>query len=376
MVKTIICLVGTRPELIKMSRVISKFDKYTNLILVHTGQNYDYELNQVFFEELGLKKPDYFLDAARDTSAKTIAAVIEKTDDLLEKLEPDAALIYGDTNSCLSVIAFKKRKIPIFHMEAGNRCFDQRVPEEVNRKIVDHLSDINLVLTEHARRYLINEGIKAETIFKTGSHMYEILNFYKKQIDESHILKKLNLKRNSYFIVSLHREENVDDESNLTAMLDSLNQIAKKYLLPVIVSTHPRTKKRLDQLFDKKFDQNIVFLKPFGFFDYIQLQMNAKCVISDSGTITEESSILKFPAITIRNNHERPEGMDAGTLIMSGLQSENVLNCIEISIDQGPKSIGDIREYENKNLSDQILKIVLSYIEYVNDFSWKKFNKK
>ena len=376
MAKTIICLVGTRPELIKMSRVLSKFDKYTNLILVHTGQNYDFELNQVFFEELGLKKPDYFLDAARETAAKTIAAVIEKTDELLDKLQPDAALIYGDTNSCLSVIALKKRKIPIFHMEAGNRCFDQRVPEEVNRKIVDHLSDINLVLTEHARRYLINEGIKPETIFKTGSHMYEILNFYKKEIDESDILKKLDLKRDSYFIVSLHREENVDDEYNLISLLDSLNKIAQKYLLPVVVSTHPRTKNRLDKLSEKKIDPNIVFLKPFGFFDYIQLQMNAKCVISDSGTITEESSILKFPAITIRNNHERPEGMDAGTLIMSGLQSENVLNCIDICIVQGSTSIADIKEYKNKNLSDQILKIVLSYIDYVNDFAWKKFNRK
>lgn len=375
MVRKIICIVGTRPELIKMSRVISKLEKYTDLVLVHSGQNYDYELNQVFFDELGIKKPDFFLDAARETASKTIAAVIDKTDELLEKVKPDAALIYGDTNSCLSVIALKRRKIPIFHMEAGNRCFDQRVPEEINRKIVDHLSDINLVLTEHARRYLINEGIKPETIFKTGSHMMEVLNFYKAKIIRSDILSKLELKKNAYFLVSLHREENVDDEKNLSLLIDSLNEVAKKYNLPVIVSTHPRTKKRLDENSKKQLNKNIIFLKPFGFFDYIQLQMNAKCVISDSGTITEESSILKFPAITIRNNHERPEGMDAGTLIMSGLESENVLNCLEIIINQGSDSIEDIQEYKNSSVSDKILKIVLSYIDYVNEFSWKKINE-
>ncbi len=374
MVRKIMCLVGTRPELIKMSRVISKLEKYTDLVLVHTGQNYDYELNQVFFDELGIKKPDFFLDAARETASKTIAAVIDKTDEILELVKPDAALIYGDTNSCLSVISLKKRKIPIFHMEAGNRCFDQRVPEEVNRKIVDHLSDINLVLTEHARRYLINEGIKPETIFKTGSHMFEVLNFYQDKIKNSNILSELKLNEKSYFLVSLHREENVDNEKNLILLVDSLNEVAKKYCLPVIVSTHPRTKKRLDEYSKKKLHKNIIFLKPFGFFDYIQLQMNAKCVISDSGTITEESSILKFPAITIRNNHERPEGMDAGTLIMSGLNYENVLNCLEIIIEQGSDSIQDIQEYKNPKVSDQILKIVLSYIDYVNEFSWKKIN--
>ena len=259
-------------------------------------------------------------------------------------------------------------------MEAGNRCFDQRVPEEVNRKIVDHLSDINLVLTEHARRYLINEGIKPETIFKTGSHMFEVLNFYQDKIKNSNILSELKLNEKSYFLVSLHREENVDNEKNLILLVDSLNEVAKKYYLPVIVSTHPRTKKRLDEYSKKKLHKNIIFLKPFGFFDYIQLQMNAKCVISDSGTITEESSILKFPAITIRNNHERPEGMDAGTLIMSGLNYENVLNCLEIIIEQGSDSIQDIQEYKNPKVSDQILKIVLSYIDYVNEFSWKKIN--
>ncbi len=375
MVRKIMCLVGTRPELIKMSRVISKLEQYTDLILVHTGQNYDYELNQVFFDELGIKKPDYFLDAARDTASKTIAAVIEKTDELLEIVKPDAGLIYGDTNSCLSVISLKKRKIPIFHMEAGNRCFDQRVPEEVNRKIVDHLSDINLVLTEHARGYLINEGIKPETIFKTGSHMFEVLNFYKDKINRSNILSKLELKNNSYFLVSLHREENVDDEINLTLLIDSLNKVAEKYNLPVIVSTHPRTKKRLDDHPKKKLNKNIIFLKPFGFFDFSQLQINSKCVISDSGTITEESSILGFPAITIRNNHERPEGMDAGTLIMSGLKSEHVIDSIEITINKGVLSNSDIPEYKNINVSNQIIKIVMSYIDYVNEYTWKKFNK-
>ncbi len=374
--RTIMCIVGTRPELIKMSRVIDKFKKYTNFILVHTGQNYDYELNQVFFDDLGIQKPNFFLESAEKTPSKTIASVISKTDEIIEKTNPDAILLYGDTNSCLSVISAKRRKIPIFHMEAGNRCFDQRVPEEINRKIVDHLSDINLVLTEHARRYLISEGIKPETIIKTGSHMYEVLDFYQEQISKSKIIDNLKLKKNKYFLVSLHREENVDKRDNLISMVDCLNKIAEKYSSPVVVSTHPRTRKRLDDIVQNQFNENVNFLKPFGFFDYIKLQMNATCVISDSGTITEESSILKFPAITIRNNHERPEGMDSGTLIMSGLRSENVLDCIDITIQQSTNVISDIAEYQNKYVSDQILKIVMSYIDYINDFSWKKYNKR
>ena len=314
------CIVGTRPEIIKMSRVISKFKTHANFLLVHTGQNFDYELNQVFFDDLGIDKPDFFLNSAKETASKTIASVIEKTDELIEKCKLDAVLLYGDTNSCLSVISVKRRKIPIFHMEAGNRCFDQRVPEEINRKIVDHLSDINLVLTDHARRYLLNEGIKPETIIKTGSHMYEVLDFYKNQISSSKILEKLNLLEKEYFLISLHREENVDRKENLLSMLNCLDKIAEKYSKPVIVSTHPRTRKRIDEIIKKKLNKRIKFLKPFGFFDYIKLQMHSKCVVSDSGTITEESSILKFPAITIRNTHERPEGMDAGTLMMSGLK--------------------------------------------------------
>ena len=368
------CIIGTRPELIKMSRVISQFKKYTNFILVHTGQNFDYELNQIFFDDLGIDKPDFFLNSAKGTASKTIASVIEKTDDLLERCNPDAVLLYGDTNSCLSVISVKKRKIPIFHMEAGNRCFDQRVPEEINRKIVDHLSDINMVLTDHARRYLINEGIKPETIIKTGSHMYEVLAFYKNQISTSNILDRLNLSEKEYFLISLHREENVDKKENLLSMIDCLNKIAERYSNPIVVSTHPRTRKRLDEIINKKFNEKIIFLKPFGFFDYIKLQMHSKCVVSDSGTITEESSILKFPAITIRNTHERPEGMDAGTLIMSGLRSENVLDCIDITIRQEKEVSSDIKDYTNKNVSNQIVKIVFSYIEYINDFSWKKYN--
>ena len=376
MSRTIMCIVGTRPELIKMSRVIDKFKKYTRFILVHTGQNYDYELNQVFFEDLGIEKPDFFLESAEKTPSKTIASVISKTDEIIERCNPDAVLLYGDTNSCLSVISAKRRKIPIFHMEAGNRCFDQRVPEEINRKIVDHLSDINLVLTEHARRYLISEGIKPETIIKTGSHMYEVLNFYEEQISKSKIIDNLNLIKNKYFLVSLHREENVDKKENLLSMVECLNKIAEKYSYPVVVSTHPRTRNRLNNIIKEQINENVTFLKPFGFFDYIKLQMNAKCVISDSGTITEESSILKFPAITIRNTHERPEGMDSGTLIMSGLRSENVLDCIDITIKQGFEVISDISEYQNKYVSDQILKIVMSYIEYINDFSWKKYNNR
>jgi len=368
------CIVGTRPEIIKMSRVISKFKNHANFLLVHTGQNFDYELNQVFFDDLGIDKPDFFLNSAKETASKTIASVIEKTDELIEKCKPDAVLLYGDTNSCLSVISVKRRKIPIFHMEAGNRCFDQRVPEEINRKIVDHLSDINLVLTDHARRYLLNEGIKPETIIKTGSHMYEVLDFYKNQISSSKILEKLNLLEKEYFLISLHREENVDRKENLLSMLNCLNKIAEKYSKPVIVSTHPRTRKRIDEISKKKLNKRIKFLKPFGFFDYIKLQMHSKCVVSDSGTITEESSILKFPAITIRNTHERPEGMDAGTLMMSGLKSENVLDCIDITIRQERVVSSEIKDYMNKNVSSQIVKIVFSYIEYINDFSWKKYN--
>lgn len=369
----VMTIVGTRPELIKMSRVIPAFDLHTHHILVHTGQNYDYELNQIFFEDLGLRKPDHFLDTVGKNVAQTIARVIEKSDEIMSKEKPDALLLYGDTNSGLSVIAAKRRKIPVFHMEAGNRCFDQRVPEELNRKVLDHLSDINLVLTEHARRYLIAEGIRPETIMKTGSHMREVLDYYMPKIKRSKVLEKLRLSAGKYFLVSMHREENVDSTANLQDLLESLNGLADAHQLPVIVSTHPRTQKRIDGLKLGKSSSRIRFLKPFGFCDYVKLQMGAKCVISDSGTITEESSLLNLPAITIRNTHERPEGMDAGTLIMSGLKKESVLDAISITLAQcakKPQLKRSIEDYEAVGVAEQILKIVLSYTDYVNRTVW------
>lgn len=368
-------IVGTRPEIIKMCCVIKELEKYSNHILVHTGQNYDYELNQVFFDDLDLSKPDHFLNAAGGSVAETIANVIVKADEIIELEKPDAILLYGDTNSCLSVISAKRRKIPVFHMEAGNRCFDQRVPEELNRKVVDHLADINFVLTEHARRYLIAEGIGAETVFKTGSHLFEVLNHYSSDIQKSMILETLGLIKNEYFLVSMHREENVDDVQNLTSLLTSLNMIAEEYGLPIVVSTHPRTRARINAIDGLQLDNRISFLNPFGFFDYIKLQCDSRCVISDSGTITEESSILSFPAITIRNMHERPEGMDAGTLIMTGLNQTEILNGLKITIDQRKNSaenIGLPPDYCNKSVSKQIVKIVHSYTSYVNRVVWKK----
>lgn len=374
----VITIVGTRPEIIKMSRVISEFDKHTDHILVHTGQNYDYELNQIFFDDLGLRKPDYFLSAAGDNAVKTIANVIEKTDELLEQVRPDAVLLYGDTNSCLAVISAKRRKIPIFHMEAGNRCFDQRVPEELNRKVVDHLSDINMVLTEHARRYLLAEGIRPETIIKTGSHMREVLDFYLPKINESDILNELDLNARQYFLVSAHREENVDSPENLQYLCETLNALAQDYGFPVIVSLHPRTRKRIESLEANVLHSHVRFLKPFGFCDYIRLQQDALCVVSDSGTITEEASILNLPAIMIRNAHERPEGMDVGTVIMSGLKKERVLDAVRVTISQHDNSfrvIPPVIEYESGNISKQILRIVLSYTDYVNSNTWRNNEK-
>lgn len=368
-------IVGTRPELIKMSRVIAEFDTYTQHVLVHTGQNYDYELNQVFFDDLSIRKPDYFLEAVGENTAQTIARVIEKSDEVMEKEKPDALLLYGDTNSCLSVIAAKRRKIPVFHMEAGNRCFDQRVPEELNRKVLDHLSDINLVLTEHARRYLIAEGIRPETIIKTGSHMREVLDFYLPKILQSDILKKVGLQSNGYFIVSAHREENVDTQANLLDLVETLNALAETYQYPVIVSTHPRTRKRLDDLKLTTLNPLIQFSKPFGFFDYIKLQMEAFCVVSDSGTITEEASLLNLPAITIRNAHERPEGMDVGTLIMSGLKKERVLDGVKVvatEYDKKTRVMHPVEDYETGPVSKQVLRVVMSYVDYINRTVWQK----
>lgn len=371
----VMTLVGTRPELIKMSRVISELDQHTNHVLVHTGQNYDYELNQLFFEDLAIRKPDHFLEAVGENAAQTIARVIEKSDEVMEKEEPDAVLLYGDTNSCLAVIPAKRRKIPVFHMEAGNRCFDQRVPEELNRKVLDHLSDINLVLTEHARRYLIAEGVRPETIIKTGSHMREVLDHYMPKIQASDVLARMSLEQGRYFIVSAHREENVDSEGNLRDLLETLNALAGSYDVPVIVSTHPRTRKRMNALVGVKPDARVRFMKPFGFCDYIRLQIESLCVISDSGTITEEASLLNLPAITIRNAHERPEGMDVGTLIMAGLKREGVLDAVRVVIAQhkrGVRQMEPVDDYEESAVSMKILRIVLSYTGYVNRTVWRK----
>lgn len=371
----VMTIVGTRPELIKMSRVIAEFDHYTQHVLVHTGQNFDYELNQVFFDDLEIRKPDYFLGAAGETAAQTIAQVIAKSDEVLKKESPDAVLLYGDTNSCLSVISAKRRKIPVFHMEAGNRCFDQRVPEELNRKVLDHLSDINFVLTEHARRYLIAEGIRPETIIKTGSHMREVLDYYASKIEASDVVGRLGLDARRYFVVSAHREENVDSPESLQDLLDSLEALVQEYGFPVIVSTHPRTRKRIEALDARGLDPRITFSKPFGFIDYIKLQQCAFCVLSDSGTITEEASLLNLPAVTIRNAHERPEGMDVGTLIMSGLKKERVLNAVEVVTAQfcaEPRNIDPVVDYENPHVSQQVLRAVLSYRDYVKRTVWRE----
>lgn len=373
----VMTIVGTRPELIKMSRVIAELDRHFDHVLVHTGQNYDYELNQVFFEDLEIRKPDHFMGVAGETAAQTIAQVIVQTDELLAQARPDAVLLYGDTNSCLAVISAKRRKIPVFHMEAGNRCFDQRVPEELNRKVVDHLSDINLVLTEHARRYLIAEGIRPETIIKTGSHMREVLDYYLPKIRASDVITRLGLDEGKYFLVSAHREENVDSPESLGDLLETLDALVNKYGLPVIVSTHPRTRKRLESIEREPLDSRIVFSKPFGFLDYVRLQMGAFCILSDSGTITEEASLLNLPAATLRNAHERPEGMDAGTLIMCGLKKERVLNAVAMvtaqCVDEGRVAMS-VADYQNPTVSKQVVRVVSSYVDYVNRVVWNKAN--
>ena len=370
----VMTIVGTRPELIKMSRVIAELDRHTRHVLVHTGQNYDYELNQIFFEDLEIRKPDHFLGAEGENAAQTIAQVIMKSDEIFSKEVPDAVLLYGDTNSCLAVIAAKRRKIPVFHMEAGNRCFDQRVPEELNRKVLDHLSDINLVLTEHARRYLIAEGMRPETIIKTGSHMDEVLIHYMPSIEKSNVVQRLGFKRGRFFVVSAHREENVDTPENLRDLVVTLNALAAAYGYPIIVSTHPRTRKRLDALGVTDIHPLVDFAKPMGFFDFVKLQMEAKCVISDSGTITEESSLLDLPAITIRYAHERPEGMDEGTLIMCGLKTEEVLDAVKVVCEQfaehGP--MRKVADYLAPAVSLKIVRLVMSYTGYVKRSVWRK----
>ena len=370
----VMTIVGTRPELIKMSRVIAEFDVHTNHVLVHTGQNFDYELNQVFFDDLGIRKPDHFLGAVGDNAAQTIARVIEKADQVLEQEQPDALMLYGDTNSCLSVISAKRRKVPVFHMEAGNRCFDQRVPEELNRKVLDHLSDINLVLTEHARRYLLAEGIPADRVIKTGSHMREVLAYYMPSIAASDVLERLDLQSQKYFLLSAHREENVDSPENLQDLLDTLVALVQQYGFPIIISTHPRTRQRLEKLGVDGLDSRIRFLKPFGFFDYVKLQMEAYCVLSDSGTITEEASLLNLPAVTIRNAHERPEGMDEGVLVMSGLKAERVMDAVRVvTQQQTPTSVARaVPDYQAENVSEKVLRIVFSYVDFVNRVVWSK----
>lgn len=368
-------IIGTRPELIKMSIVIKELDKHFEHVLVHTGQNYDYELNQVFFENLGVRQPDHFLNAAGNNFANTVASVIAKADAVLDQHKPDALLVYGDTNSCLSAIAAKRQKIPIFHMEAGNRCFDQRVPEELNRKLIDHMSDINLVLSNHARTNLLREGIAPDRIIKTGSHMEEVLATFRTDINNSNVVKRLSLNAKKYFLVSAHREENIDDNNKLNELLKALNLLAVEFNYPVIVSTHPRTRKRIDTGHKITLHENIQFHQAFGFFDYIKLQQDACCTLSDSGTIMEESSLLKFPAITMRDAYERPEGMDGSTMIVSNLDAINILDAVKIIIKQNHTNVDGAKkvpDYHGGAVSQQIVRVVASYTDYINRVVWHK----
>ena len=372
--RKVMTLVGTRPELIKMSRVISELDVHTQHVLVHSGQNYDFELNEVFFRDLGIRRPDHFLGVAAATTAKTISEVISRADDVLAQEQPEALLLYGDTNTCLAVISAKRRKIPIFHMEAGNRCFDERVPEELNRKVVDHLSDVNLVLSEHARRYLIAEGIRPETIIKTGSHLPEVLAHAMPRIEASDVLARTQVEPGRFFTVSAHREETVDTPDRLSELLRTLGAIAAEWKMPIIFSTHPRTRKHLEAL-GETVDPLIRFLPPFGYNDYVKLQLESFCVLSDSGTITEEASLLNLPAVTIRDTHERPEGMDVGTVVMCGLRQDHVLDAIRVVTRQHDRTrrvFPVVPDYETDPVSKQVVRIVLSYIDYVNRTVWRR----
>ena len=370
----VMTVVGTRPEIIRLSRTISKLDKFCEHIIVHTGQNYDYELNEIFFIDLGIRKPDVFLNAAGKNASESIGKIIIAADQAMEEFEPDALLLLGDTNSSLSAIPAKRRKIPIFHMEAGNRCFDFRVPEEINRRIVDHTADINLPYSEIARNYLLSEGLPPDQVIKTGSPMREVLDHYADDINESKILERIGVKPGQYFVVSFHREENVDSDECLLLLIEILNDLAVNYNLPIIFSTHPRTRKRLDYL-STYTHANIKFFKPFGFFDYIKLQTEAKCVLSDSGTITEESSILNFPALNIREVHERPEGFEEASVIMVGLNLDAVNQALNVLDTQPRDSIRLLRivnDYSPLNVSDKILRIILSYTGFVNRKVWGK----
>jgi UDP-N-acetyl-L-fucosamine synthase len=371
----VVTVVGTRPEIIRLSRVVIALDNSPAIdhILVHTGQNYDYELNQVFFEDLGIRKPDYFLEAAGKNATETVGQILIKIDPILESLNPDAFMVLGDTNSCLCAIPAKKRKIPIFHMEAGNRCFDQRVPEETNRKIVDHISDINLTYSDIAREYLLREGLPADRVIKTGSPMFEVLNYYMDQIDSSDVLERLSLKKEQYFVVSAHREENISNDTNFEGLLTSLNQIAEKYGYPIIVSTHPRTRNKLNSI-TVETNPLIQFMKPLGFSDYNALQKNSFVVLSDSGTISEESSIMNFRALNIREAHERPEAMEEGSVMMIGLDPERIMQGLAqvAQQDVSKREFRQVADYNMPNVSEKMVRIILSYTSYVNRVVWRK----
>lgn len=369
----VMTVVGTRPEIIRLSAVINKLEESEAIehFLVHTGQNYDYELNEVFFEDFKLKKPDYFLNAATGTAVETIGNILIKIDPILEEIQPDAFLVLGDTNSCLSAIAAKRRHIPIFHMEAGNRCFDQRVPEETNRRIVDHIADINLTYSDISREYLISEGLPADRVIKTGSPMFEVLNSKKQEIAQSDIIERLGLMQDEYFVVSAHREENIDSERNFNALIDSLNSIAEIYGLPIIMSTHPRTRNMIKAK-GVQLHASIRALKPLGFIDYVKLQTGAKAVLSDSGTISEESSILRLKALNIREAHERPEAMEEASVMMVGLKKDRILQGLEVLKFQSADTLHLVRDYGMPNVSDKVLRIILSYTDYVNRVVWGK----
>ncbi|MBD8134920.1 UDP-N-acetylglucosamine 2-epimerase (non-hydrolyzing) [Bacillus sp. CFBP 13597] len=369
----VMTVVGTRPEIIRLSAVINKLEESDAVehILVHTGQNYDYELNEVFFNDFKLKKPNYFLDAANGTAVETIGNILIRIDPIMEEVKPDAILVLGDTNSCLCAIAAKRRHIPIFHMEAGNRCFDQRVPEETNRKIVDHTADINLTYSDIAREYLLREGLPADRIIKTGSPMFEVLNSRKGDIEESDVLERLNLDEGNYFVVSAHREENINSETNFMNLVDSLNAVAEKYNMPVIVSTHPRTRNMINAK-GIEFNPLVKTMKPLGFNDYVKLQTKAKAVLSDSGTISEESSILGFKALNIRQAHERPEAMEEASVMMVGLKKERILQGLEILETQEKETLRLVSDYGMPNVSDKVLRIILSYTDYINRIVWRK----
>ena len=368
----VMTVVGTRPEIIRLSRVIYKLNQYTEHTLVHTGQNYDYELNEIFFQDMKIKRPDYFLEAAGKNAAKSIAEIIGKVDDILELVKPHALLILGDTNSCLSVIPAKRRHIPVFHMEAGNRCFDQRVPEELNRKIVDHISDINLTYSDISREHLLNEGIASDRIIKTGSPMFEVLEFYKNEIKRSKVLQKYNLEKYNYFVMSVHREENIEPSDSFEMLLKMISDLSKSFNKKIIISTHPRTRKRLDAV-NKSFNPNVIFLKPLGFFDYVMLQKSAFVTLSDSGTISEESSILNFPALNLREAHERPEAMEEGSVMMTGFNIGKIKDAINILSDQErgrKRMLFSVSDYSKSNVSDKVLRIILSYIDFINKKVW------